>query len=172
MTVPSATPLPLFPVLPGRYADTGPQGVRIVHYLGSKLRLLGPVCDAVSDVVPRGGHICDLFAGSGAVSLALAAGWNVTSIDIQEYSRVICQGLLRPPVEAPSVAAQVLRVALESSLRARLRSALAELRDYEAECVSRAAGRRCGHGCEPPCAAPWCGCASPCTFGPDASALW
>ena len=60
---------------------------RTIHYLGSKLRLLDPIRQAVSSVAPIGQPVCDLFAGSGIVSLSLASQWDITSVDIQEYSR-------------------------------------------------------------------------------------
>lgn len=77
-------------------SPTGHRVQRTVHYLGSKLRLLDPIQEAVAAVVPDGQPVCDLFAGSGTVSLALASRWKVTSVDIQEYSRVLCSGLLGP----------------------------------------------------------------------------
>ena len=73
---------------------------RTIHYLGSKLRLLDPIRRVVASVAPVGQPMCDLFSGSGTVSLALASDWDVTSVDIQEYSRVLCNGLVNPPKNA------------------------------------------------------------------------
>ena len=42
------------------------------------------------------GRVCDLFAGSGTVSLALSSERPVVAADIQEYSRVLCTALLNP----------------------------------------------------------------------------
>jgi adenine-specific DNA-methyltransferase len=70
---------------------------RLIHYLGSKLRLLGPIEKAIAEVTPYGGIVCDLFAGSGTVSAALASRWSIVASDIQEYSRVLCDALLNPP---------------------------------------------------------------------------
>jgi len=67
---------------------------RLVHYLGSKLRAIDAIRSIVEDVVPTGGRVCDLFAGSGAVSLGLRHRWATTSVDIQEYSRVLCSAVL------------------------------------------------------------------------------
>lgn len=69
---------------------------RPIHYLGSKLRLVGSIRKLVSELDPKAGTVCDLFAGSGTVSLALSNERNVVAADIQEYSRVICTALLRP----------------------------------------------------------------------------
>ena len=71
--------------------------LRVLHYLGSKLRMLQPIRRAVADVLPTGGRVCDIFAGSGAVSLGLSRNWAVTAVDIQEYSRVLANGILNPP---------------------------------------------------------------------------
>ncbi len=67
---------------------------RPIHYLGSKLRLVDVIRDVVNAVDPDHGPICDLFAGSGTVSLAFAQERRVIAVDIQEYSRVLCSALL------------------------------------------------------------------------------
>lgn len=69
---------------------------RPIHYLGSKLRALPALDQAILNVAPRGEPICDLFAGSGTVSAWFAESRPVTAVDIQEYSRIICEALLNP----------------------------------------------------------------------------
>ena len=69
---------------------------RPIHYLGSKLRLVESIREALLDLDPGVGSVCDLFAGSGTVALALSNERNVVAADIQEYSRVICTALLKP----------------------------------------------------------------------------
>lgn len=112
---------------------------RTIHYLGSKLRLLAPIRQAVSAVAPTGQPVCDLFAGSGTISLALASKWDITSVDIQEYSRVLCNGLVNSPPDASSEGNSVCNQASSGSLRARLRQALRELLAYERKCMADAA---------------------------------
>ena len=112
---------------------------RTIHYLGSKLRLLNPIRGAVASVAPVGRHVCDLFAGSGAVSLALASDWNVTSVDIQEYSRVLCNGLANPPEDASDGGGDLSERATAGSLRSRLRHALSGLLEHERRCMADAA---------------------------------
>ena len=58
---------------------------RPIHYLGSKLRVLETLEDAVGSVSSRGDSVCDLFSGSGTVSAWLARSRPVTAVDIQEY---------------------------------------------------------------------------------------
>src|SRR5439155_2129466 len=45
---------------------------RPIHYLGSKLRMANKIREMVAGTDPLGGPVCDLFAGSGTASLALA----------------------------------------------------------------------------------------------------
>lgn len=66
---------------------------RTLNYLGSKLRLLDFIEEQVMRVTPEGG-VCDLFAGSGCVSFKLSRTFHVTSCDIQNYSKIICNALL------------------------------------------------------------------------------
>jgi len=71
-------------------------GWRPIHYLGSKLRVLHTLEEAIDSVSPQGAPVCDLFSGSGTVSAWLARSRPVTAVDIQEYSRFICGALLNP----------------------------------------------------------------------------
>lgn len=73
---------------------------RPIHYLGSKLRLVEPIRALVNAVDQDKGTVCDLFAGSGTVSMALAQERSVIAVDIQEYSRVLCSAVLRPQTAA------------------------------------------------------------------------
>ncbi len=112
-----------------------PPDFRIVNYLGSKLRLLGPIKSAVGRVAPPGGAVCDLFAGSGAVSVALATDWTVTAADIQEYSRVLCSALLNPVSDTGRSQSELLTRASCSQLGRSLREALSDLVAYERACL-------------------------------------
>lgn len=68
---------------------------RTLNYLGSKLRLLDFIESKVKDITPTGGGVCDLFAGSGCVSRKLSKNFPVISCDIQNYSQVIDNALLK-----------------------------------------------------------------------------
>ena len=69
---------------------------RPIHYLGSKLRILDAIEQAIDSVNPARGRVCDLFSGSGTVSNYLGYTRPVTAVDIQEYSRVLCSAVLMP----------------------------------------------------------------------------
>ena len=72
------------------------QTFRTIHYLGSKLRFLDFIEGVVNEIDPNMGGVCDLFAGSGAVSQHISGSRKVVSVDIQKYSTVICEALLNP----------------------------------------------------------------------------
>lgn len=84
---------------------------RPIHYLGSKLRFVKEIGSIASNVLPSRSKACDLFAGSGTVSSYLAQNYQVTSVDIQEYSRAICSALFNSTsdqsVEARSLLAKI-----------------------------------------------------------------
>ena len=139
-------PIPLFSDAPTSTETTS--DLRVLHYLGSKLRLLQPIRRAVADVLPRGGRVCDLFAGSGTVSLGLSRNWAVTAVDIQEYSRVLTNGIINPPDKTLAGARALRHEATESALRRDLRTAFDELIRYERCCLSHANDGRVTALCE------------------------
>lgn len=67
---------------------------RPVHYLGSKLRVLAAIEQAVDLVDPSFGPVCDLFSGSATVSRYLSRRRRVIAVDIQEYARVLAEAVL------------------------------------------------------------------------------
>ena len=108
--------------------------MRTIHYLGSKLRLLGPISDAIAEVSGPNATVCDLFAGSATVAVYLSSTWNVVASDIQEYSRVLCNGLLSPPPtmdERITVGRELVRRAKISPLRDTLQNVFAALIEHE-----------------------------------------
>lgn len=69
---------------------------RPIHYLGSKLRVIETISDVIDEIDPTFGRVYDLFSGSGTVSYYLGKKRPVTSVDIQEYSRILTSGVLMP----------------------------------------------------------------------------
>lgn len=110
---------------------------RPIHYLGSKLRLIPAIRSVLNRVAPTG-PLCDLFAGSGTVSIAMADTRPVVSVDIQEYSRLICSASLAPPPNILSLGVALRSSAQESTLLSRLRNALKPLLEYEDRCIAAA----------------------------------
>lgn len=70
---------------------------RPIHYLGSKLRMLDFIEKSINEIDSTKNGVCDLFAGSGSVSFHLSYSKPVVSVDVQEYSRVICSAILAKP---------------------------------------------------------------------------
>lgn len=67
---------------------------RPIHYLGSKMRLLKEIEHAAKIASPNGRLFCDLFSGSATVSFSMSKSYDVTSIDVQEYSAVLASALI------------------------------------------------------------------------------
>jgi adenine-specific DNA methylase len=122
---------------PEQPAET-PLSFRPIHYLGSKLRLIGPIAAAVNDVASGRGPVVDLFAGSGTVSLALSREREVISVDIQEYSRVVCSAILRTLASEEAAKSCLVETARVSEHYRSLRHAVGPLVRYEAKCVGAA----------------------------------
>jgi len=104
------------------------------------LRITDTILEAVDEVARPRGAACDLFAGSGTVSLALSRVRPVTAVDIQEYSRVVCSALLAP-VRAPARpdAAWIVDTARRSEVVQKLREAVEPLINLEQQCLASAA---------------------------------
>src|SRR5215218_6621567 len=111
-----------------------PAGFRPVHYLGSKLRLLGAISSALDDVDPRRGRTVDLFAGSGVVAAHLARGRDVVAVDVQEYSRVLASSLLAP-ARVPDALVDRLLGEARGRADALAAGAFRPLVDHERACV-------------------------------------
>ncbi len=73
-----------------------PSSFRTIHYLGSKLRVLEFIKQVIDELDPEKNGICDLFSGTGSVSQHFSSERKVVSVDIQNYSSVICSALLNP----------------------------------------------------------------------------
>lgn len=110
----------------------------LINYLGSKRRLVGQIAEALRGIAPNGVPVCDLFAGSGAVSVALAEERSVIANDIQEFSRVLCSALLHPPSNAPPLGRDVVAQARAGELRRQLRAALSDVIRYERLALAQA----------------------------------
>jgi len=74
---------------------------RPIHYLGSKLRVLTAIEQAVDRLDPSGGPVCDLFSGSATVSRYLSQRRQVIAVDIQEYARVLAAAVLNGDTASP-----------------------------------------------------------------------
>lgn len=111
---------------------------RPIYYLGCKTAFADPIVEAINRVDPNGGPACDLFSGTGAIGVALAGRRPVTTVDVQEYSRVLCSAQLNPPGLSQSLAHQHADNAASSALLAQLRECMSPLALFEDEAVAAA----------------------------------
>ena len=137
MPTPRPEPGTQWPLIPPENplegGGTTPRVFRPIHYLGSKLRMVDEIVEAVDKVDPSKARVCDLFAGSGTVSGVLAQTRSVTAVDIQEYSRVLCSALLypMPTTDGP-------KLMLEPAEASSLAYATASIVHHEQESIKRA----------------------------------
>lgn len=131
-TEPSQLELPDY----SRADSSAPVIFRPIHYIGSKLRLIDSIIGAIEAVAPGAGPVCDLFAGSGTVSMALAHSRPVIAVDVQEFSRTVCSALLRRQDVSERAISRALRVATDRADR--LKEAMRPLIDHEESCFKHA----------------------------------
>jgi adenine-specific DNA methylase len=110
---------------------------RPIHYLGSKLRILDLIESTINSIDPSYGGVCDLFAGTGSVSLRLSSNREITAVDVQEYSRVICSALLngRPLLDNLNV---FVNECSTSKFLTTIEWCFAPLIQYEEQCIALA----------------------------------
>lgn len=71
--------------------------IRIIQYLGSKLRINDYILREVERITPKGGTVADVFSGSGVVAYNLAKKYRVYANDVQLYCKTINEALLVEP---------------------------------------------------------------------------
>lgn len=119
---------------------------RPIHYLGSKLRVLTAIGQAIDHVDPSGGPVCDLFSGSATVSRYLSQRRRVLAVDIQEYAKVLAEAILNGDPEC--LASAVDETVRNHGCGAALREAVAPLAELEAESALEAKRGNLGPLCE------------------------
>lgn len=70
------------------------ENIRVIQYLGSKLKLLDEIKEEIDRVTVNKGIVVDLFAGTGVVASCLARDYKVIANDIQAYSSLITTVLI------------------------------------------------------------------------------
>ena len=111
--------------------------LRPIHYLGSKLRILDFIQKVIDEVDPTQSPICDLFAGTGSVSYKLSDKRQVVSVDIQEYSKVICSALLNPSKIKVDIDITFANKIQNSTQNSKLEWVFEPLIKYEDFCMSQ-----------------------------------
>lgn len=111
--------------------------VRPIHYLGSKLRMLESVKEAVDTVDASKGCLCDLFSGSGTVSKYFSEYRDIVAVDIQNYSSVLCEAMMGRLNYVFDINAMMCEIK-QSSVRRKQLSIFGELLEYEDTCMEKA----------------------------------
>lgn len=114
--------------------------LRPIHYLGSKLRMLGAIDRVLDEADPDRGLTCDLFSGSGVVSSSLSKKRRMLAVDIQEYARVLGEALINPVRVPEKELARMIEEFENDGLRERLAWAMEPLISAEERFISEAAG--------------------------------
>lgn len=112
---------------------------RPIYYLGCKASFTPAIKAAIDEVDPSGGRLVDLFSGTGSVGAALGAFREVTTVDVQEYSRVLCSAVLSPPVLSQADIKGVVARALHDEIAKQALWCLQPLIEHERECIDAAA---------------------------------
>lgn len=111
---------------------------RPIYYLGCKASFAPAIQAAIDELDPSRGRVCDLFAGSGVVGAALGATREVTTVDIQEYSRVLSSAQLNPPAIDSAAIDQVVSNIFRGELLADVLRSLDPLINYEQKSIDAA----------------------------------
>lgn len=111
---------------------------RPIYYLGCKTSFTSAIKTAIDDVDPSGGRLLDVFSGTGSVAAALGASREVTTVDVQEYSRVLCSAILSPPVLPNDEIQAIVARALDDETTKQILWCLHPLIDYERGCIDAA----------------------------------
>lgn len=120
--------------------------IKTINYLGSKFRILHEIEDAINEMSTTGA-ICDLFAGSGTVSSYFGSKRKVVSVDIQEYSRVLCSAVLNK-VNIDIESDTIVDNCKNSYIYQKLEDIYRELINYENECIDSAINGKPGELCD------------------------
>ena len=112
--------------------------VRPIHYLGSKLRLLDEVKEVIDEVNTKNGIIVDIFSGSGSVSKYLSKYSKIIANDIQEYSKVILEALLKSNSDSNFDIENFIQECKNSKKFNILYKKFTPIINYEEECISKA----------------------------------
>lgn len=110
--------------------------IKTINYLGSKFRILHEIEEAINEL-SSSGAICDLFAGSGTVSSYFAGKRKVVSVDIQEYSRVLCSAVLNK-ADINKEPDLIIDICKNGYIYQKLESIYRDLVNYERECIDNA----------------------------------
>lgn len=68
--------------------------IHTIRYMGNKKKLLEHIIPEIVKVTPTDGTVCDIMAGSNAVSYALKDKFKIITNDVQYYSYIISSAII------------------------------------------------------------------------------
>jgi len=68
--------------------------IKTIRYMGNKTKLLDFIVPEFLESYAKGSCVCDLMAGTNAVSYALKDNYRLITNDIQIYSKVISDTII------------------------------------------------------------------------------
>ena len=110
---------------------------RPIHYLGSKLRMLDTIKQAVDLLDDSNGCVCDLFSGSGTVSRYLSSYRDVIAADIQMYSSILCEATMTW-MDCSIGSEEIVEKIRKGQTRKKLNAVFGRLLEYEQACIDKA----------------------------------
>jgi adenine-specific DNA-methyltransferase len=108
---------------------------RPIYYLGCKTSFTSAIKAAIDEVDPSHGRLVDLFAGTGAIGAVLGETREVTTVDIQEYSRVLCSAVLKPPSLSRTAIEHITAALSRGETTKQIHWCLQPLIDHERCCI-------------------------------------
>jgi adenine-specific DNA methylase len=115
--------------------DVEVNSFRPIYYLGCKAEFASAIKAAIDQVDPSGGRLGDIFAGTGAVAASLGERREVTTVDVQEYSRVLCSAVLNPARISSQQITKIISDIEDADKVSRNRLCLKSLIAHEQECI-------------------------------------
>jgi adenine-specific DNA-methyltransferase len=110
------------------------QNFKPIYYLGNKADFANSIRAALDSVDPQRGRVGEVFAGTGAVSVAVSSERSVLASDVQEYSRVLCSAQLAKPKVSEGLKNDVLKMVRGEFLDT-LQASLEPLIQWEEESI-------------------------------------
>jgi adenine-specific DNA methylase len=99
--------------------------------------------ETIDEIDSEKGGVCDLFSGSGSVSFHLGQSREIVSVDIQEYSKVICSAILQKRNLDSDFLKKFLTKCQNSPHTSRLFKALDPLIKHEELAIQKALDKTC-----------------------------
>lgn len=121
--------------------------IRVIQYLGSKLKILDEIKIEIDKITSEGEIVVDLFAGTGVVANYLAKDYRVIANDIQAYSSLITNVLVKGMNTKYSYEDLITSSGYKNNLKA-LKESFKDILEYEEKTLVEEDYERLAYLCE------------------------